>query len=161
MKAHTFHGGEEFEVTEADMAQVAPLGFNQDDPSHEQLVTNLKACLDVIPNLPVGFWDAYLDEGDWECGVADCEHGEDCCLADHHLCTRPSDLARDDVFVRIPMSHWDESLQVYSRNRDEIGKVWPRAHVTLNGEDYTPEDCVKDLAALLAVFRFFVTRGDL
>jgi hypothetical protein len=152
----TFDPDETFEVTQADIASLAPLGFNQDDPPPEVMNEQLKAALQQLPQLPVGFWDAYLDEGEWEHDPKiDCEAGEFCCMADHMICTRPGDEDHDDVFVRIPMSHWTQSIQVFARNREEH-----RADVTIDGEPYSPQDCVTDLAALLAVFRFFVARGD-
>lgn len=162
MKAYTHHGGEEFEVTEADMVQVAPLGFSTPNLDPAGLIDALKAHLgDLTEYLPTGFWDAYLDEGDFEhVGCGD----EMCGDPDHYICTRPSSMDRDDVFVRIPMAFGaggDIDLQVYSRNQDDTGRAWPRARVTINGEDYPPEDCIKDLAALLSVFRFYVARGDL
>lgn len=166
MKMITYHGGEEFDVTEADMVSVAPLGFNLPDPEPSVLIDEIKAAMNagiLTDGMPHGFWDAYLDEGEWACADSDCED-EFCCAAKHQVCTRPITPDRDDVFVRIPMAMGaagDIDLQVYARNRDDVGKVIPRAHVTINGESYSPEDCVKDLGAMLAVFRFFVARGDL
>jgi len=160
MKATTFHGGEEFEVTEADFASLAPLGdLDTEEKPTEVLAQELKKCIvrGTITATGIGFWDAYLDEGEWTHDPAiECEDGDFCCFADHMICTRAGNQDHDDVFVRLPGGYWEDSFQIFARDRSNH-----RAQVTINGETYTPEDCLKDLRAVLGVFRFFVARGDL
>lgn len=169
----TFHTAEEFEVTEADKAVVSPLGggmFPNEDWQRALLVRALKRFLvqigDTPLTLPEGIWDAWLDEGDWghdpkvECADKDsplwCEH------PDHMVCTRAPDPAQDDVFVRLAAnsdteSTWD--VEVFTRQIQDDGTIKYEAYAMINGEPFTPEDCIRDLGALLAVFRLYVAQG--
>lgn len=170
MTEHHNSDGQSFTTTPADEALVAPLGTLPEGTEEQQrlaLVDALKKALfdphllgqlNVLPN---GLWDAWLDEGDFQCGVADCDENF-CCDADHQLVTRPSDPARDDVFVRIPAVDatsgcWD--VEVFTRNRTPEGGVGQVAVPCIQGEPIEPEDLVRDLGALLAVFRLFVQQG--
>lgn len=159
----------EFEVTEADMALVAPLGVDNGWSESTQQATlreNLKDFLRELPaaGLPTGYWDAWLDEGDWSCGKLECQMEGGCRDVDHLVCTRPSDPAQDDLFIRLHTridggisSAWD--LEIFTRRGDDDNVF--ATEVALGGDVYTPEQCMADLSALMAVFRFFVQQGKL
>ena len=164
MKHITSLTGEEFEVTEADVALVAPLGSESIDPSDRipRLITALKGLLRDSPYdmLPHGYWDAYMDEGEYACGVTDCGD-EQCGIYDHQIVTRPYSPEYDDVFVRMDMALFDDSLNVHTRVKNKDGHIAPYVDVAINGEPYTPEQCVQDLGVLLAIFDQYTRAGGL
>lgn len=158
--------GQEFEVTEADVALVSPMGTPGGDDREwkPELAEALKEMLDASPYdlLPHGRWDAFIDEGDSQCGVADCPDGDHCCNGDHHVVTRASSTQFDNVFVRlhtdaVPEPIWD--VEVLTRNGR--GQVLDAAIPTINSEEYTPEALITDLGTLLAVFRLYVNQGKI
>ena len=165
----TYHDGEDFEVTEADKAVVSPLGggvHNSEQAQRGALVRALKKFLVGIADapliLPEGIWDAWLDDGRWDHDPkVECEDVPMCGLDDHMVCLRPPDPDRDQVFVRLSAgsyeSCWD--VEVFTRNPQEDGTIKYEATVAINGEEYPPEDCLRDLGALLAVFRLYVSQG--
>lgn len=143
------HHGATFEVTPEMQMRVRPFGDSADDPTHEQGVAMLKAALRAIEQgdvrLPTGFWDAYLDEGHWD-------HDEATGDSVEAPCDCPGGVHKgDDVFVRLSLGHWEDSLGVFAHDGD----------VTINGESYNPEDLVRDLLGLMAVFQYFEKRGEL
>lgn len=164
MKHSTSLTGEEFDVTEADAALVAPLGSDEIDASDRvpRLITALKELLQDSPYdlLPHGYWDAYMDEGEYTCGIADCGD-EQCCIWEHQIVTRPYSPEHDDVFVRMDMALFDDSLNVHTRTKNDAGQPEPYVDVAINGEPYTPENCVQDLGVLLAIFDQYVRAGRL
>lgn len=170
MSTHVNHDGQEFEVTEADKALVAPLGWQpgiSEETQREMLVGAIKEMImDHSPEmLPAGFWDAFPDEGEWVYNE-DLEQNDPRRTDDiDAICIRGYDPARDDVFVRLPTDAHYESLWdigIYTRNRTPEGGVGLVAIPQLQeGDEITPEQVVNDLGALLSVFRLFVQQGRL
>lgn len=162
--------GDPFRVTEADQALVAPLGTHDDISDEDQRASLARWLKHImrgqgIPDhaLPYGRWDAYQDEGHFQCGIADCPEGQYCCAAEHQIVTRPASEEFDSVFIRLhtevfPESMWD--LEVVTRYHD--GRNLDQAAVQLaEGGEYTVDQCLTDLGVLLAVFRVFVQQGRL
>lgn len=170
MSTHTNHDGDEFEVTEADKALVAPLGTPSsltDDQQRELLTEKLKLFFGMLPDyaLPTGFWDCFPDEGEWVYNE-DLPEGDPRRTDDiDPICIRGYDADRDDVFVRLSTDVTYESLWdigVYTRNRTAEGGAGTVAVPMLQeGEVLTPEQVVNDLGVLLSVFRLFVQQGRL
>jgi hypothetical protein len=162
------HNNDEFEVTAADEAMVSPLGQEaefSEDTQRATLRENLKDFIRELPDdgLPRGYWDAWTDEGVWEHDTAKYPHcAEDHCYDTSHLhCTVLPDPAKDDVFIRLATmvdggisNIWD--VEVFTRRGSNDGF---EAQPEVNGEEITPEQCLTDLGALLAVFRLFVSQG--
>lgn len=170
MKATNFDG-QEFEVTDLDMMAVRPLGQPpeiEDDAEREKMLgTLLKGVLNtggLDRYLPPGVWDCYLDEGDWEYP----QDGKDLCDAEPVM-TRTPDEKFDNVFLRLYTDvstdggMWDLRIHTrkFARGEDGQEEVLPDTAVETESGLYTPEACLRDLGALLAVFRIFVKNGQL